>query len=171
MGDSKVAFVSRCAVTVATAALLAVVGCGPKVSAGTQTPAPAACAEDAMCGDGRLCVEGCCVEDCDFEPVYFDYDESVIRPDMRPVLERMAACVLRVGRPIAIEGHVDERGNDEFNLAVSSRLAESVRRTLGGLGVPKAQMRTQWMGEERPVCTEHTEACWARCRRVEISWQ
>jgi len=101
--------------------------------------------------------------------VYFDFDRYAIRPDQRPALDG-AAGAIRVGTETAvvIEGHADERGTIEYNLALGQRRAEAVRRSLEALGVRPGAIWTVSYGEERPADPGHDENSWAKNRRCEI---
>src|SRR5262245_13165552 len=99
--------------------------------------------------------------------VYFDYDESTLTDDTRDKLSRNAD--LLKSRPefsVTIEGHADERGTNEYNLALGERRANAVRDYLSSLGVAADRMRTISYGEERPVCTQNEESCWSQNRRA-----
>ncbi|MGQ0563279.1 MAG: OmpA family protein [Gemmatimonadota bacterium] len=103
------------------------------------------------------------------ELVFFDYDESDIRSDMQDVLDRKAA-VLR-GNPnvtLRIDGHADERGTVEYNLALSLRRANSVREYLTGAGIDVARLEVAGFGEERPLESGTAESAYARNRRAEF---
>jgi peptidoglycan-associated lipoprotein len=101
--------------------------------------------------------------------IYFDYDESTLTDDSRQKLARNAE-LLR-GQPqftLTIEGHCDERGTNEYNLALGERRANAARDYLSSLGVTADRMRTISYGEERPVCTESDESCWRQNRRAHM---
>ncbi len=101
--------------------------------------------------------------------IYFDFDRSEIKPEGRAVLDEIAAWMF--DRPVTrlkIEGHCDERGTKEYNLALGERRALSVRNHLIGLGVAPHRLHTVSYGEEAPVCRESTEECWAQNRRAEF---
>jgi peptidoglycan-associated lipoprotein len=103
------------------------------------------------------------------EPVYFDFDRSEIRPEYRPLLENKAAWLkARPEHRIRIEGHCDERGTAEYNLALGEKRASSVMDYLVTLGVPAKRMSTISYGEERPVFRGQDESAWARNRRAEF---
>ncbi len=98
--------------------------------------------------------------------VFFDYDRSDLDDRARGVLQKQAAWLQRFGAVILIlEGHADERGTREYNLALAARRAQSVKDYLGSLGVSGARLETISYGKERPVCVESTEACWSQNRR------
>ncbi len=103
------------------------------------------------------------------KPVYFDFDKSEIRDDGRAVLEGISAWMMnKPDARLKIEGHCDERGTKEYNLALGERRALSVRSHLTGLNVNPQRLFTISYGEEVPVCAEATEQCWAQNRRAQF---
>jgi peptidoglycan-associated lipoprotein len=102
-------------------------------------------------------------------PVYFDFDKSDIRPDARPTLKTAHSVLTESGLNVVIEGHCDNRGTEEYNLALGERRAASVRRYLANLGVQMSQMTIVSYGELRPVAQGNTEAAWALNRRAEFT--
>jgi len=105
-----------------------------------------------------------------FSPdVYFAFDESALTDDSRGKLSRNADLLKAQTRlNLTIEGHCDERGTSEYNLALGERRASAVKSYLGSLGVGVDRMRTLSYGSERPVCTEHEESCWSQNRRAHM---
>ena len=103
------------------------------------------------------------------EMVFFDYDKSDIREDAAPVLRRKAD-VLRASPQVQlrIQGHADERGSTEYNLALGNRRAEAVRQFLVGFGLAESRFSIISYGEERPLETASDEAAWARNRRAQF---
>ena len=100
------------------------------------------------------------------KPIYFDFDKSVIRPGDAKTLDASAAWVKQnANQLLLIEGHCDERGTNEYNLALGDRRAKAAMNYLVAQGISADRMTIVSYGEERPVCTEHTEACWAKNRR------
>jgi peptidoglycan-associated lipoprotein len=101
--------------------------------------------------------------------VYFDFDSFVVRDDGRPVIEANAKR-LRADpkKHVAIEGHTDERGGSEYNLALGQKRAEAVAKALQTLGVAESQMEATSFGKERPADPGHDEAAWAKNRRAEL---
>jgi peptidoglycan-associated lipoprotein len=98
--------------------------------------------------------------------VFFEYDRADLDDRARGVLQKQAAWLQRFGPVILIvEGHADERGTREYNLALSARRAQSVKDYLASLGVSGARLETISYGKERPVCVESNEACWSQNRR------
>jgi len=99
--------------------------------------------------------------------VYFDFDQADLRPDARQRLADNARFMQENPTlQFTIEGHCDERGTNEYNLALGQRRAAAAKDYLSSLGVSAGRSRTISYGEERPVCTESTEACWQRNRRA-----
>ena len=99
-------------------------------------------------------------------PIYFDYDKSDIRSDAAATLDaKLPWLTANPGMRIRIEGNADERGSDEYNLALGQRRAASAKRYLVEHGIDASRFDLVSYGEERPVCTEHDESCWQRNRR------
>jgi peptidoglycan-associated lipoprotein len=105
-----------------------------------------------------------------FQTVYFDYDKSDIREDARASL-RQNADKLNAGSygVVTIEGHCDERGSSEYNLALGERRANAVKRYLVDLGVPSKNLRTVSFGSERPAVQGHDESAWRYNRRADFT--
>lgn len=102
-----------------------------------------------------------------FKDVLFDYDKSDIRSDARPALNAIAAYLGdNKGINIVVEGHCDERGTNEYNLALGEKRAKAAKNYLTSLGVSPDRMIVITFGEEKPVCMEQTEACWQLNRRA-----
>ena len=102
----------------------------------------------------------------EFNDVFFDLDASTIKDEGRTVLTANANYMKR--RPsvrVTVEGHCDERGTAEYNLALGDRRANSVKAYLVSLGVPAASVTVVSKGKEAPFCTEHNESCWSQNRR------
>lgn len=103
------------------------------------------------------------------ERIFFDFDRSEIRPPDRDALQRKAAALLAYPElRISIEGHADDRGTIEYNLALGERRAEAARRYLADLGIDPSRMEILSFGEERPLVAESNEAAWAQNRRDEF---
>ena len=101
--------------------------------------------------------------------IYFDYDSSEIAAEYRSTVEAHAAFLAaNPSLTVSLEGHADERGSREYNLALGERRAQSVKRQMVLLGAAAAQIRTTSYGEERPVVDGHDEGSWSQNRRVEI---
>jgi peptidoglycan-associated lipoprotein len=104
--------------------------------------------------------------------VYFDYDSYVIRPEYQSLIEMQARYIkANKVRSIAIEGHTDERGGREYNLALGQKRAESVRRALSLLGVSETQMEAVSFGKEKPAVPGSTDTAMEKNRRAEIVYR
>jgi peptidoglycan-associated lipoprotein len=104
--------------------------------------------------------------------IYFDYDSYVIKPEFQSLIEAHARFLkANNGRRVNLEGHTDERGGREYNLALGQRRAEAVRRALVLLGTPDNQIEAVSFGKEKPAVPGSDESAWARNRRVEIVYR
>ncbi len=102
--------------------------------------------------------------------VYFDYDSFVIKDEFRPIVEGQAkALSTDRSKKLAVEGHTDERGGSEYNLALGQKRAESVAKALKLLGVADNQVEAVSFGKERPAAQGSDEAAWAKNRRAELN--
>ena len=103
--------------------------------------------------------------------VYFDYDSFTLQPEARAVLERNAAHLQSNKQfKVQLEGHTDDRGGREYNLALGQKRAETVRRALTLLGVSDAQVEAVSFGKEKPAASGADDAAYAKNRRVEIKY-
>jgi peptidoglycan-associated lipoprotein len=98
--------------------------------------------------------------------IYFDFDKYDIRPGDAKILDANATWLKSNDNLVLIEGHCDERGTNEYNLALGERRAKATMNYLVSQGVQAGRITIISYGEERPVCTEHNEACWAKNRRA-----
>ena len=104
--------------------------------------------------------------------IYFDYDSYAIKPEFQSLIEAHARFLKQnTGRRIVVEGHTDERGGREYNLALGQRRSEAVRRALGILGVGDAQVEAVSFGKEKPASPGSDERAWAMNRRAEIAYR
>ena len=104
--------------------------------------------------------------------VYFDYDSFDLKPESQSIIEAHAKFLrANAQRKVSLEGHTDERGGREYNLALGQKRAEAVRRALSLLGVADAQMEAVSFGKEKPAAMGSDEAAWAQNRRVEIVYR
>ncbi|MGE5246459.1 MAG: peptidoglycan-associated lipoprotein Pal [Betaproteobacteria bacterium] len=100
------------------------------------------------------------------DDAFFDLDKSDIRDDAKPALQKDAAWMQKwTSTQVTIEGHCDERGSSEYNLALGERRANAVKDYLVSLGVPAGRLATISKGKEQPFCTGHDESCWQQNRR------
>jgi peptidoglycan-associated lipoprotein len=108
------------------------------------------------------------------EDALFDYDKATIRSDATTALKDDVSVIrgILVSYPdqkLVIEGHTDERGSSEYNLALGDKRAGATEEFLSTMGVPREQLTVISYGKEHPVCTDQTEACWQKNRRAHIT--
>jgi peptidoglycan-associated lipoprotein len=104
--------------------------------------------------------------------VFFDFDSFVVKPEYQSVVETHGKfLVANPGRKVTIEGHADERGSREYNLALGQKRAEAVKARLRLLGVAEVQIETVSFGEEKPMATGSDEAAWAQNRRADLNYK
>jgi peptidoglycan-associated lipoprotein len=146
-------------------------------------PRPAGtCGSDADCGPDQRCDAGRCVgkeaaaraavppecADASAFTIRFGFDQATLGPDSQQTLQKLSECLKRApAKRIVAQGNADERGTTQYNVALGSRRAEAAKKYLGDLGVA-GTVETVSFGEEKPLCTENTEACWAKNRRVDF---
>lgn len=105
-----------------------------------------------------------------FDEIHFDFDKSDIRPGDAQILEKNAGVLKKFDYlRITLEGHCDERGTVDYNLALGERRAKAAYDYLESLGVPVERMKTVSYGKEVPLCQESTEDCWASNRRAHLT--
>jgi peptidoglycan-associated lipoprotein len=131
-------------------------------SAPAPTPAPAAPPTAAPAPPPRPSEFA---ENANLKDIYFDFDKYDIRSNDAKILDTNAAWLKTNDNLVLIEGHCDERGTNEYNLALGERRAKSTMNYLVSQGVQASRITIISYGKERPVCTEHTEDCWAKNRR------
>ena len=107
------------------------------------------------------------------EDAYFDYDKHTLRPDAIKALEADSSELRDILKDypdykLNIEGHCDERGSAEYNMALGQERADAAKAYLVQVGIPSAQLGTVSYGKEKPACDEHDEACWQKNRRIHI---
>ena len=104
----------------------------------------------------------------------FDYDKATIRTDAATALKEDVDVIRGIlanypSQKLVIEGYADERGSDEYNLALGDKRSRAAEGFLITMGIPQAQLTVISFGKQRPVCTESTEGCWQRNRRAHIT--
>lgn len=103
--------------------------------------------------------------------ILFDFDNSMIRPEFTPILDAHARfLVANPEKSLTVEGHADEKGTPEYNIALGERRAVSVATYLESMGVAASQISVVSYGEEKPVNFEHNEQAWADNRRAELAY-
>jgi peptidoglycan-associated lipoprotein len=101
--------------------------------------------------------------------IYFDYDKDAVKPEFTSLVQAHAAYLgQNRNRKVRLEGHADERGSREYNMALGQRRADAVRKAAAVLGVGNERMETISFGEDKPKSNGHDEAAWSQNRRVEI---
>ena len=105
-------------------------------------------------------------ENANLKDVFFDFDKYDIRSGDARILDSNAAWLKSNNNLVLIEGHCDERGTNEYNLALGERRAKSTMNYLVAQGVQASRITIISYGKERPTCTEHSEDCWAKNRRA-----
>ena len=108
------------------------------------------------------------------EDALFDYDQSSIRSDAGVALRDDVNVIRDIladypSQKLVIEGHADERGSAEYNLALGDRRAHAVQEFLSSMGIPGPQLAVVSYGKERPVCTDESESCWQKNRRAHVT--
>ena len=104
------------------------------------------------------------------EAIYFDFDKYVIKPEGREALKRNAEWLQKnAGAKVVVEGNCDERGTNEYNMALGQRRADAAAKYLMDLGIAKDRVSTVSYGEEKPICQEANEACWSKNRRGDFT--
>lgn len=107
-------------------------------------------------------------DSCRLVMVPFDFNSQGLRPDAKSIIQNKAPCLASTTGTIRVEGHADERGTTEYNLALGARRADSVKAQLGTFSIPGSRVQTVSYGEERPAMQGSNETAWAANRRVEI---
>jgi len=103
--------------------------------------------------------------------VYYPFDVSVVQAADKPIVEAHAKYLsTHASRKVRLEGNCDERGSDEYNLALGQRRADGVKKLLLVAGVKDSQIETASYGEEKPKATGHDEASWAQNRRTDLNY-
>ena len=134
------------------------------------------CNATSDCNPGMTCKSGRCTEAssmvsmdrCAYPTVRFDFNEANLSSGARNGLGEVVECLKQKGGTIIIEGHCDERGTEEYNLALGDRRARAVKRYLENLGVSGSKLRVVSKGEADPVNTASNEDAWAENRRAEF---
>ena len=135
----------------------------------------ASCASDIECPAEALCIDKRCVPidseqaGCWKVSVHFEFNSALIADGERASVDRLARCLKKDrGMHVSIAGNADERGTDEYNIALGEQRARAVEKYVEALGVSGTQMKIISYGKERPLCSEHVEACWQENRRAEL---
>jgi peptidoglycan-associated lipoprotein len=152
--------------------LLFTLGCQKKAVTQAKAPAPAAAAAPAPApAPAPAAPAPAAPPDTSAmmmqEDIYFDFDKSTLKPAAQDNLMKKAAWLrANPNATVTIEGHCDERGTNEYNLALGDRRADSAKAFLVDLGIAASRLTTVSYGEERPVCNQQNEECWSKNRRA-----
>jgi len=108
------------------------------------------------------------------QDAYFDYNKHSLRPDAEATLQKDAQSLAEIIKQypdfkLTVQGHCDERGSEEYNLALGDARSKQAKEYLATLGLPGNQLQTISYGKDKPVCEDHDEACWQRNRRAHIT--
>ena len=158
-------------------ALTVIAGCGGKKAADTTPPPaePSAPPTETVQDIPAPTPDPVPSNELDFSAindVYFDFDSYSIKPEYQNLIDAHARFLkANNARRIVVEGHTDERGGREYNLALGQKRSEAVRRALGLLGVPDAQVEAVSFGKEKPASAGSDETAWAQNRRAEIAYR
>ena len=183
---------------VALAVALAAVGCAHKPEARTEATTPASagtpasvpavtgaptgdkggeksCTVDLDCGSRQLCVRTHCVDitpdlaECGLLRVHFQFNKAEIDNNDKTTLQRVSRCLTGDHQlHVLVTGNADERGTDEYNMALGDQRATAVARYLEALGSSPTQLKTISYGKENPLCMDHDEECWSKNRRASV---
>lgn len=164
------------------------VECGPGQSC-VSHKCVAACTSDQSCPEGFLCLDGHCTSEAEaqsaghhscrptrpgdvvaLDTIFFGFDQYDLTQESRGLLEQAAHCLKQVPSPlkVVLEGHCDDRGTQEYNLALGQRRSQAVEKYLRTLGVETVSLEASSKGKNEQVCSDTTDACFARNRRVEF---
>ena len=132
------------------------------------------CGPGKPCPAGQKCEGSKCVDatppkpTCETKPVYFDFDQSDIRDDQKAALKDNATCIKERGGSYTVEGHCDERGTREYNIALGERRYKAAIEALKADGVDGSKLEGISHGKEKPACTDGKDECWSKNRRAEF---
>jgi peptidoglycan-associated lipoprotein len=158
-------FLSIVLIALVVPALMFTVSCQKKVSAQAPGAQPAVVAKapptsPLLTGETKI--------DVNAPIVYFDFDKAILMPEAQAALKIYADFLKKNTMPIRIEGNCDERGTNEYNVALGDRRANAVKKFLVDLGISANRILAVSNGEEKPTVPEHNEAAWAKNRNAQI---
>jgi len=153
----RVATAMKLAAILMTAAFLAACSSTKEEAPGPVVSTPSSSIKPGTADDFRVNVG---------DTVFFDTDQHSVRPDAQAVLQKQAAWLQKYPAvKLMVEGHCDERGTREYNLALGDRRAYAVKEFLVSLGIDAARLQTKSYGKEHPTCSESDDSCWQQNRR------
>ncbi len=175
MNNRRHLFTGAAATAFAVAVLLSLSGCSAKrgwFGRSSQEPPPTSISEEGLAG--KPSIEqfeetGTVASGGTFQDVHFAFDSDRLDAGAMEAVRANAGLLQADSTSrVEIEGHCDERGSSEYNLALGSRRARAVRDALVGMGISADRLTTVSYGEELPLCKEATESCWAQNRRAHL---
>jgi peptidoglycan-associated lipoprotein len=142
----------------------------PYGECGVQCKSDADCPPNQRCNAQGMCEPKEVIEKvaCSFKVVYFDYNEDRVRLDQQSTMNDNADCIKTKGTAVRLEGHTDERGTEEYNMALGEKRVNSTKTYLSNAGVSGGSVSGISYGEEKPTCSTSNEGCWSQNRRVEF---
>jgi peptidoglycan-associated lipoprotein len=157
--------------------VLLVAGCatrrGKRGQISDDALSPENLGQPAVAGDiamGDRFAEGDRITDVTFESVLFDYDSFQIKPSEMPKIEKVSGYLRdNANVRLIVEGHCDERGSAEYNVALGEHRALAIRASLIGMGIDGTRIQTRSFGEEKPLDAGHSESSWSVNRRGEFA--
>ena len=167
--EQKVAAAQDAAPAVAQQAATAAVTDDEAAKRAKEQAAKDEAARKAAAREAWLKKNAAALTDLNIQNIYFDYDKSSIRPDAREILKANAEIFNKNGNAaIVVEGHCDERGTAEYNMALGERRAQETKQYLVNLGINASRIETISYGEERPLDNRSIEEAWAQNRRAQF---
>ena len=169
--------------------LLTLTSCAHKPAPAVETPKPVIqapvvvpqhpanwCDDATPCPVGFVCIANICSNPtpapeppaCELATIYFDTDSAQLVGANVTAARSNADCLKNNGKRALLEGYCDERGTVEYNLALGTSRTDVVANYLAKVGIPRLRLDTVSYGEDRAVCSEHSESCWRQNRRVEF---
>jgi len=148
-------------------AMAVMVGCASKSTDDSGAAADAGAATGAQSGYDQAAADAAALASLQ-RVFYFDFDKSDLRPEVTAQLDRYVALLKNGSQNLRLEGHADERGTTEYNLALGERRAKAIADYLTVSGIAASRIETVSYGEERPAAPGHDDESWALNRRVEL---
>lgn len=148
-------------------AMAVMVGCASKSTDDSGAAADAGAATGAQSGYDQAAADAAALASLQ-RVFYFDFDKSDLRPEVTAQLDRYVALLKNGSQSLRLEGHADERGTTEYNLALGERRAKAIADYLTVSGIAASRIETVSYGEERPAAPGHDDESWALNRRVEL---
>ena len=163
---------ARVVAAVSLCAMLALAGCSSKKTQGVGEGNPNGLGEGGVNGSSTSSLEQMQKgtlgqgQNGPLTDIHFAYNEYTIQPQDGSILRGNASWLQKnAGSRVQVEGHCDDRGSEEYNIALGAKRAQAAKEYLVTLGIPGDRISTISYGKELPLCTEHDESCWSQNRR------